>query len=109
MAKIPFEQNQFTELTESQIAGFKKEYGDVFCITVGDKSVYLHKPTRQIIDLAQLSSKTRPSLFEETIIKNCWLAGDKSVLDDANVEEFYAVAAQVGGLVAAKEAEIKKL
>lgn len=109
MSKVNFESNELKELTAQQIQEYKKKYGDVFCITVGEKKVYLHKPTRQVIDLAQVSSKSRPSMFEETIIKNCWLAGDKSILADENVEEFYAVASQVGGIVAAKEAEIKKL
>lgn len=109
MKKQSFEQNTLTELSDEQIAELKKEYGDIYLIRSGEKKVYLHKPTRQIIDLAQMSAKTRPSMFEEVIIKNCWLAGNKEVLDDDAVDDFYAISAQVGTLVSVKEAELKKL
>ena len=56
MKKTPFDQNMLTDLTEEQIDGFKKEYGEIFKIEVEDKACFIHKPTRQILDLASASS-----------------------------------------------------
>lgn len=91
--KIPFEQNDKIELTDAEIAAAKRTYGDIYLIEVDGKKIYMHRPTRQIFDLAQSSAMKRPSLFEETIMTNCWLAGNKEILDD--VELFYGAARKV--------------
>lgn len=105
--KIPFEQNTKTELSEAEIAAAKKNYGDIYLIEVGGKKIYMHEPTRQIFDLAQTSAIKRPSLFEETIMTNCWLAGDKEILDDT--ELFYGAARKINEITKVAEAELKKL
>jgi len=105
--KIAYEQNTLTELTDEQIAAAKRTYGDVYLIIVGGRKMYLHKPDRRIIDLAQTSAVKRPSLFEETIMTNCWLAGDKEIID--STELFYGAASQLNQLMTAVDAEIKKL
>lgn len=107
--KIPFEQNMLTELSAEQIEAAKKEFGDIYLIQVDGRRVYMHAPDRRIIDLAQTSAVKRPSLFEETILTNCWLAGNKEVLDEANTRLFYAVARKVSEIVQVADAEIKKL
>ncbi len=107
MKKIPFDQNTLTDLTPEQIAELKKEYGDVFCIEVEDKKCFIHKPTRQILDLANASSAKKSSMFNETILKNCWLAGDKDVVFDDNY--FMAAGSILGEVVVFKTAELKKL
>lgn len=107
MKKTPFDSNTLTDLTEDQIDGFKKEYGEIFLIEAEDKKAFIHKPTRQILDLAHASSKTKSSLFNETILKNCWLAGDKDfVLVD---DYFYAASKVLDEIITFKEAELKKL
>ena len=105
--KIPFEQNYKIELTDAEIAAAKRAYGDIYLIEVGGKKIYMHRPTRQIFDLAQTSAMKRPSLFEETIMTNCWLAGDKEILDDT--ELFYGAARKVNEITKVAEAELKKL
>lgn len=105
--KVSFEQNTLTELTPEQIEAAKRVYGDIYLITVGDKKMYLHKPDRRVIDLATTSSRQRPSLFEETIMTNCWLAGDKEIISDT--ELFYGAAAQMNGLMQTATAEMVKL
>ena len=105
--KTSFEQNTKTELTEAEIAAAKKTYGDIYLIEVGGKKIYMHRPTRQIFDLAQTSALKRPSLFEETIMTNCWLAGDKEILDDT--ELFYGAARKINEITQVAEAELKKL
>lgn len=107
--KIPFEQNTLTALSDEQIAAAKKEFGDIYLIQVDGLCVYIHAPDRRIIDLAQTSAVKRPSLFEETIIINCWLAGNKEVLDESNPRLFYAVARKVSEIVQVADAEVKKL
>ena len=107
MKKVPFDQNTLTDLTEEQIEGFKKEYGDIYRIDVEDKKCFIHKPTRQILDLAMTSSTKKSSLFNETILKNCWLAGDKDLV---MVDEYFMGAGAVlDEVITFKTAELKKL
>lgn len=105
--KVPYEHNTLTELTEEQIALAKKEFGHVYFLQVEDKKCYIHKPTRMVIDLAVQSSAKRSSMFDETILKNCWLAGDKEIVDED--EYFYAVSKQLDEVIKFKTAELKKL
>lgn len=105
--KISYEQNALTELTDEQVIAAKKEYDHVFLLTVEDKKCYIHKPTRMVIDLAVQSAAKRSSMFDETILKNCWLAGDKEIVE---VDEyFYAVSKQLDEVIKFKTAELKKL
>lgn len=107
MKKIPYEQNTTTELTPDQIEEFKKEYGDIYLIQVEDKKCYLHKPSRQILDAANASSGKRSSAFNETLLKNCWIAGDKDIVNDDDY--FLGASSQLGDIITFKQAELKKL
>lgn len=105
--KIPYDQNTLTELTDEQIEAVKKEFGDLFLITVEDKKCYLHKPSRAVLDLAVQSAAKRSSMFDETIMRNCWLAGNKEILE---VDEyFYAASKQIDEVIKFKTSELKKL
>jgi hypothetical protein len=105
--KIPFDQNTKLDLTPEEIEQAKKAFGDVFHLQVDDKQCFIHKPTRQVIDLAVQSAAKRSSMFDETILRNCWLAGDKDIVD---VDEyFYAVSKQLDEVIKFKTAELKKL
>jgi hypothetical protein len=107
MKKIPFEQNTKTDLTPEEIEGYKKEYGDIFQIDVEDKKCFLHKPTRQILDAALEASTKKNSKFNETIMRNCWLAGDKIIMED---DEYFMGASKVlDEVITFKSAELKKL
>lgn len=105
--KIPYDRNTLTELTAEQIEAAKAKYGDIYLIEVGGRKIYLHKPGRAVIDMAQLAAAKAPSKFEETIMTSCWLAGDKEVITDP--ELFYGAASQLNGLMEVAYAEIKKL
>jgi hypothetical protein len=107
MKKLPFEQNDLKDLTKEQIEGYKKEYQDIYLITVEDKKCFLHKPTRQTLDLALSSREKKRSLYGETILKNSWLAGNKEIIDDDAY--FYAASSQLDELITFKDAELKKL
>ena len=71
-------------ITPEQIESWKKKWGDVFCVTVGDKMKY-----------------------NEILLNNCWLAGDEEIKTDDAL--FLGVSTKLGELVEVKEAELKKL
>ena len=107
MKKIPFEQNTKTDLTPEEIESYKAEYREVYEITVEDKKCFIHKPTRQILDAAMNASSKRNSMFNETLLRNCWLAGNKEIMEDDDY--FMGASAQLDQVIEFKTAELKKL
>lgn len=107
MKKVPFEQNNLKELSKEQITAFKKEYGSVFLIEVEDKKCYLHQPSRVILDAASAASVKANSKFNEVIMRSCWLAGDKEILEKD--EYFLAASTELSDIIEFKEATLKKL
>lgn len=105
--KTSYEQNSLTTLTEEQIEAAKQQYGNIYQIDVEDKTCFIHKPTRQILDLAYASGAKKSSLFEETILRNCWLAGDKAIVEDDDY--FFGASKQLGDVIQFKSSELKKL
>lgn len=97
--------NKTTDMT-AQIAAWKKEHKDVFAITVGDKTCYVHKPTRQILSAA-FTQQNDPIKMGEFLLNNCWLGGDEEIREDDAM--FLAAVGKLNTLVEVKEAEIKKL
>ena len=47
-------------ITPEQIEAWKKKWGDVFCVTVGDKVAYLKRPSRQGTQRGCRGRKKRP-------------------------------------------------
>ena len=45
-------------ITPEQIEAWKKKWGDVFCVTVGDKVAYLKRPSRQALSASAVVGKT---------------------------------------------------
>lgn len=107
MKKIPFEQNNKQELSPAEIESFKKEYGSIFLIEVEDKKCYLHQPSRVILDAASAASVKANSKFNEVIMRSCWLAGDKEILEKD--EYFLAASTKLSDVIEFKEATLKKL
>ena len=57
-------------ITQEQIDRWKKQYGDIYKITVEDKECYLRKPDRKI--LAYVGSiGQNPIKVAETMLNNC--------------------------------------
>lgn len=94
-------------VVQEQIEAWKKKYGDVFCVTVGDKVAYLKRPSRQALSAAAVVGKNDPMKYNEILLNNCWLAGDEEIKIDDSL--FLGVSAKLGELVEVKEAELKKL
>ncbi len=91
--------------TKEQVAEWKKKHGDIFEITVDDKSCILHKPTRQ--NLSYASVVKDPIKLSETLLKQLWVDGDKEILEQDDL--FMAVVNKMEDVIKVKEAEVKKL
>lgn len=93
------------EFKKEQIDTWKKEHGDIYLITVEDKSCVLRKPTRQ--ELSFVSGITDPMQFTETLLKQLWLGGDEDMQE--RDEYFLAISSKLDTVLKLKEAEVKKL
>lgn len=92
---------------QEQIESWKKKWGDVFCVVVGDKVAYLKRPDRKTLGAAAVVGKNDPMKYNEILLKNCWLDGDEEIKTDDAL--FLGVSAKLGELIDIKEAELKKL
>ncbi len=91
--------------TTEQLAIWKKEYGEFFEISIEDKICYLKKPDRKALSFAsQVGSD--PMKFNESILKNCWLAGDEEIL--TNDSFFLAASTKLDQVIEFKKAELVK-
>ena len=93
------------EFKKEQIDAWKKQHGDIYLITVEDKSCVLRKPTRQ--ELSFVSGITDPMQFTETLLKQLWLGGDEDMRE--RDEYFLAISSKLDTVLKLKEAEVKKL
>jgi hypothetical protein len=93
------------EFNKEQIDAWKKQHGDIYLITVEDKSCVLRKPTRQ--ELSFVSGITDPMQFTETLLKQLWLGGDEDMQE--RDDYFLAISSKLDTVLKLKEAEVKKL
>ena len=93
------------KVTKEQIKEWKEKYGELFQITVEDKSCILRKPNRQ--DLSYASVVIDPIKMSETLLNRLWVAGDEAIKNDDSL--FMAVVNKMDEVLKVKEAEIKKL
>lgn len=94
------------QITEKQIQEWKAKHGEVYCITVEDKTGYLRRPDRKILSAA--NNYANDSIkYNEFVLKNCWLGGDVVLMDEDVY--FFAVCKKLGELIEVKEAELKKI
>ena len=94
-------------ITKEQIQEWKKQYKDVFVISVEDKKVYLRTPDRKTLSYASTLATKDPLRFNEVILENCWLGGDEEI--KTNDELFLAVSSKLPDLIQIKEATLEKL
>ncbi|QHN64848.1 hypothetical protein [Bergeyella cardium] len=94
-------------IEQNQIDIWKKEYGDVFKITIEDKVCYLKKPSRRALSYAAASAQTDPLKYNEIILKDAWIAGDEEIQTDNGL--FLSASQKLATLIEIKEAEIVKL
>ena len=95
------------DFTAEQIAQLKAKHGEIFKISVDGKSCLLRKPNRKELGYASVAGKEDPLMFNELILKSCWLDGDKEIME--NDDLFLSVGQKIGELISVKEAELEKL
>lgn len=95
------------QATPEQIADWKAKHGDVWKISVEDKSAYLKSPDRKTLGYASSVGASDPMKFNEILLKNCWLGGDIEI--QTNDSLFLAASSKLAQLIEIKEAEMVKL
>lgn len=95
------------EITEKTIGDWKKKHGDLFEIKVGEKKLILKRPDRKVLGLASSEGAADPFKFNELIMENCALGGDREMIDNDNY--FLAACKHLDKVIEFEEAEIKKL
>lgn len=93
------------KFTKEQIKEWKARHGELFEITVEDKSCILHRPTRK--DLSYASAVKDPIKMSEVMLNALWVAGDEEIKEDDSL--FLAAIQKMQDILEVKEAEIKKL
>lgn len=93
------------KFTKEQIKEWKAKNGELFEITVEDKSCILHRPTRK--DLSYASAVKDPIKMSEVMLNALWVAGDEEIKEDDSL--FLAAIQKMQEILEVKEAEIKKL
>ena len=93
------------KFTKEQIKECKAKHGELFEITVEDKSCILHRPTRK--DLSYASAEKDPIKMSEVMLNALWVAGDEEIKEDDSL--FLAAIQKMQDILEVKEAEIKKL
>lgn len=93
--------------TEEQIKSWKERYGEVYRISVKDKSAYFHKPSRQTLGYAQMAGRENPIKVMEAMMSGCWIDGDPEIKTDD--ELFLSVGQKLDKLIEIEEAELEKL
>ena len=93
------------KFTKEQIKEWKAKHGELFEITVEDKSCILHHPTRK--DLSYASAVKDPVKMSEVMLNALWVAGDEEIKEDDSL--FLAAIQKMQDILEVKEAEIKKL
>lgn len=93
------------KVTKEQIKEWKEKHGELFQITVEDKSCILRKPNRK--DLSYASVVKDPIKMSEVLLNNLWVAGDEDIKTDDAL--FMAVVNKMDEVLKVKEAEVKKL
>lgn len=91
--------------TKEQVAEWKKKHGEIFEITVEDKSCILRRPNRK--DLSFVSVVKDPIKKFESLVRQTWLDGDEEMLTDD--EYFIPMLPKLGNLTIYADAAIKKL
>lgn len=93
--------------TKEQIADLKQKHGEIFKITIDDKSCLLRRPNRKELGYASVAGKDNPLRFNESILNACWLAGDEEIRTNDTL--FLSASAKMADIIEIKEAELEKL
>ena len=93
--------------TKAEINEFKKKHGRIFKITAGDKCCLVKTPNRSTIARASIVGEKNPVKFNETILKDCFIAGDEELKTDDSY--FLGASKQIKGIIDIKESSLEEL
>lgn len=93
--------------TQEEITALKEKHGDIFKLTVEDKSCIMRSPSRKELSYASKAAEKDPLAFNDVILKSCFVAGDTEIRD--NDAYFLGASQKLGELVQVKKAELEKL
>lgn len=99
--------NKIGEATSDQIDAWKKQYGEIFSLTVDGHVCYLKKPDRKTLSFASMAGTKDPLKFNETLLNNCFIGGSEEIKKDDNL--FLSASSKLADLIEIKEAELEKL
>lgn len=98
---------------EVNLDSLKKEHGDVQTLTLKDKAgnvvatAYLKEPGRNVVARSMsLITQNKPLEAGEFILENCFVGGDKEVLENEKLK--MSASMQVIALVELLDGELKK-
>ena len=105
------------EITPEIIEGWKKKYGDVFCVEAEGRKGYLRRPgggnapaprpTRRIIASANVLGGVDGLKIKEILLRNCWLGGDNALLDEDRY--FLGILPHADAIIEIVESDLKKV
>ena len=91
--------------TKEKVEEWKRKHGDIFELSVEDKSCILRRPNRK--DLSYVCVVKDPIKMSETLLKQLWLAGDTEIQEEDDL--FLAIIPKMEEVIKVKESVIKKL
>lgn len=96
------------EVTPEVIKSWKAQYGEISQFKCEDKVAYFKKPDRKALSYATTAGGSKdPFKFNEIILNNCFIGGDKEVIE--NDEYFLTINGFVSNLIEVKTYELVKL
>lgn len=95
------------QISQEQLESWKRQWKDVFQVTVDGHVAYLRKPDRKILSYASSLKVNSPIDYMEALVDGCWLGGSELMRDDDDY--FLPLIQKAEELVALKTAELVKL
>lgn len=92
--------------SKEQLESWKKKYGQVYAVEVGNYLCYLKPPTRQILSLSMSYESSDPLKADESLLQNCWIGGDEEIKTDLNL--FLSIRPQLSELFELKKSKLTK-
>lgn len=96
------------EARKNKIAALKAEHGDVYSYKTSDnKEAFFKVPSRKILGFASAESQGDSLKYKDIIARNCFLDGDRDILDQDKY--FIGFAGRILEMVEVVEGELEKL
>lgn len=101
-----------TKPTKEQIAGWKKEHGDIFHYKSKDgKECYFRRPSRSVLAASAVVAGNDNFAQKQFMINNCFLGGNPELnsVSPENDKYFFGLVQHIESLIEVVEGELKKV